>query len=242
MRSAMESMFSDFGVEIDLSDLKPNMSPDEMASKSAEIAERIQRKAQEAQDESSRSERSKSKRQLQQEERMRQVEEARKKTIASIYKQLAKALHPDLELDEARRQRKVLLMQELTLAYRNNDLHTLLRLELEWIQREEGDLERLTEDKLAIYNQVLNGQAFELEREIAALPLHPRYQRIVAVDDLFDIQIRTDGPAEAARLGRIIPLMEASIMRLKSGDALKEVYAVIREYRSANSQAMANIF
>src|SRR5262249_2965949 len=135
----------------------------------------------------------KTKRQFKQEERMRQAEQARKKNITSIYRQLAKVLHPDLESDEARRQSKVALMQELTTAYHRNDLHTLLRLELEWIQREEGNLERLTDEKLAIYNQVLKDQLFELNLEIDGLAYHPRYGPIVVMDD-FDIQVRTDGP------------------------------------------------
>jgi len=62
--------------------------------------------------------------------------------------------HPDLEQDAERRRQKETVMQELTAAYRNHDLHTLLRLELEWIRREECDLDRMTEEKLAIYNSV----------------------------------------------------------------------------------------
>ena len=170
---------------------------------------------------------------------MRQAEEVRKKSIASIYKQLAKALHPDLEQDETVRHRKVALMQELTTAYHANDLHTLLRLELQWIEREEGNLERLTEEKLAIYNQVLKEQIFELKQQIAELPMHPRYQPIVEMDGPFEIRVRTNGAAEARRLDSIIPAMEASLARMQSGGAYHEVRAAIREYGAAN-RAMAS--
>ena len=60
---------------------------------------------------------------MEKEERTRQAEQLRNKSITSIYKQLAKVLHPDLEPDAERKQAKGTLMQELTAAYRNNDLH-----------------------------------------------------------------------------------------------------------------------
>ena len=94
-------------------------------------------------------------RQLKKEERMREEEQLRKKSISTVYRDLAKVLHPDLEQDAERRERKVALMQDLTAAYRNNDLHALLRLGISWIHREKGDLDRLTEEKLAIFNGVL---------------------------------------------------------------------------------------
>ncbi|PYS50742.1 MAG: hypothetical protein DMG13_20380 [Acidobacteria bacterium] len=103
-------------------------------------------------------------------------------------------LHPDLEPDAGRKQRKLALMQELTTAYRNNDLHTLLRLELEWIQQEEGAAERLAEEKMATYNQVLKEQVCELERELGELPCHPRYQPIAVPDGPFELRLRMDGP------------------------------------------------
>jgi len=155
-RSEMEEMLDELGIQIDLSSLRAGLNEQELAAKMAELAATIKDKAESkiAEDFFQRSKRQKGRRQLEKEERLRQSEEIRKKSIATIYKELAKVLHPDLEQDPERKQRKVVLMQELTVAYRNNDLHTLLRLELEWIQREAGNLDRLTEGKLAVYNQL----------------------------------------------------------------------------------------
>jgi hypothetical protein len=108
-------------------------------------------------------------------ERAAAREEARKRTVVSIYKQLAKVLHPDLERDPALRERKHTLMQDLTKAYREGDLHTLLRLELEWISREEGDLARLGDEKLDIYIELLEEQVGELQAEVRDLPFSPRF-------------------------------------------------------------------
>ena len=234
MRSAMEEMFGELGIGIDLSDLRPNMSDEELAAKAAEMAERIQEKAEEEEGAFRPPGNKKTKRQLEKEERTRQAEQLRNKSIASIYKQLAKVLHPDLEPDAERKQAKGTLMQELTAAYRNNDLHTLLRLELEWIQREEGDVERLTEEKLSIYNQVLKDQVFELERELAELPYHPRYQPIVAPAGPFGIRLRTENPAEMRWLDETIASMEASITRIRNGEPLDEIRDVIKAYRASS--------
>src|SRR5262249_8228623 len=150
-RSAIEDMFADAGVDIDLDGLTPGMSDEAIAAKFAEMKAKVQEQMENHEKQTQQpGRRHKNKRQQEKEDRVRRDEEVRKRSIASIYKQLAKALHPDLEPDENRRQRKVALMQELTAAYRKNDLHTLLRLELEWIQREESDLDRLTEEKLSI--------------------------------------------------------------------------------------------
>lgn len=111
-------------------------------------------------------------------ERVAQREDARKRTVVSIYKQLAKVLHPDLEQDAALRERKHALMQELTKAYREGDLHTLLRLELDWITREEGNLEQLGEEKLGIYSELLEEQVEELQAEIRDVPLAPRFAAV----------------------------------------------------------------
>ncbi len=229
VRSAMKAMFDEFGIGIDLSDLRRDMSDEELAAKAAEMAEKIQQKAEE-EERSFHPPARRTKRQLEKEERMRQAEQLRNKSIASVYKQLAKVLHPDLEPDAGRKQAKGVLMQELTAAYRDNDLHTLLRLEMEWIQREEGDVERLTEEKLSIYNQVLKEQVSELERELTELPYHPRYQPIAVPVGSLGIGLRTEDPAEMRWLNEAIASMEASLARMRNGQPLDEVRDILKAY------------
>jgi hypothetical protein len=235
VRSAMESMFADLGIEMDLSDMRVNMSPEEMAAKAAQMAEQFRHKAEAAEAAFREPKRRKTKKQLLREERMRQAEEIRNKSIASIYKQLAKVLHPDLEQDAIIRDRKVVLMQQLTTAYHSGDLHTLLRLELEWIQREEGNLERLTDEKLAIYNQVLRDQVFELKQEIADLPYHPRYQPLLVEDGPFTLRPHQVGAADAQALDWDIHNLEEAVARMKTGDAVAEVRAAVKEFRAAGA-------
>ena len=229
-REQIESMLSEFGIDIDLSDIKPGMSDETLAAKAAETMGRLRREVEEKQQSSS-PRRRKTQRQLEKEERQHHVEELRKKTVATIYKQLARVLHPDLETDPALRRQKELLMQDLTVAYRNNDMLTLLRLEMEWIEREEGDIERLSDEKLAIYNQTLNEQVQNLEREFYELPYHPRYQPITVSDGPFGGIIHVDGPAQARALDDANTTMEASTRDLQSENGLVALRVLLQSYR-----------
>jgi hypothetical protein len=229
MRSALDAMFDDLGVDIDLSDLRSNMTEAEMAAKIAEMDYEFERAQETARDGGNVP---KSKKQIAREERERKSEELRKRSIATIYRQLAKVLHPDLEQDPRRREEKSILMQKLTAAYRENDLHTILGLELEWIHREEGDISRLTEEKIGIYNEILKEQVAELELELEELPCHPRYQPIVVYGP-FGIEVKTDSESQARELDELIATMERSLELLHSEKAHATVLGIICEYRAS---------
>ncbi|MCX6936970.1 MAG: hypothetical protein NTU80_03595 [Verrucomicrobia bacterium] len=171
---------------IDFSKLRPDMTPDEQfAEMMRQMADSNERHKLFSEDEFADGDSSEQERPPQSKKataaqtraarREAELEEARKRGIATIYKQLAKVLHPDLEQNPERRAQKENLMQELTVAYRAGDLHTLLRLELEFIHREQGDLMRLGEDKLKIYCELLTEQAWELEAESGQVHHQPRY-------------------------------------------------------------------
>jgi hypothetical protein len=230
-RQEMESTFNEFGIDIDLSDMKPGMSDEALAAKAAAMNTRLQEEIEKQQQSFTPPRRPKTARQLEREKREKLAEELRKKTLATVYKQLARVLHPDLELDPERRRQKERLMQELTVAYSNNDMHTLLRLEMEWIEREEGEIERLTEEKLAVYNQTLKEQVQGLEQELRELPCDPRYQPIVVFEGPFRATVRNDGPAEALRLDKANASIEASIRDLRSNNGLETLRAILRSYR-----------
>ncbi|MEO5999681.1 MAG: hypothetical protein ABIN89_22995 [Chitinophagaceae bacterium] len=174
LRDDMKSMFEEFDVDMNFDDIHNTMTEEEMMQKAIELEEQFKQQANEK--EQQQSARIKTKKQKEKEEKAKQKEEVRTKNIKSIYKQLAKILHPDLEQNEELKLQKEELMKQLTNAYENNDLHTLLNLELTWIQNEENNLDKLTDDKLEIYNEVLKEQIAELEDEIEETVEHPRYQ------------------------------------------------------------------
>ncbi len=159
----------------------------------------------------------------------REAEETRKRTVATIYKQLAKVLHPDLETDPALREQKHHLMQELTTAYKQGDLHTLLRLELAWIHREEGDLDRLTDEKLAVYITLLHEQIGDLHEEVASIAHSPRFGAVARFADLFsDVPPRVEDVLEDIR--PLTRSLQSTLAGLESPDARAELREIIKAH------------
>jgi archaellum component FlaC len=88
------------------------------------------------------------------------------KSIQAVYRQLVGALHPDREQDPAERARKTELMQRITVAYKNKDLLQLLELQLSVEQIDQHAINRIADDRLKHFNQVLKDQLNELEMEV----------------------------------------------------------------------------
>ena len=228
--SAMEEMLDELGIDVDLSGLRPDMSDEEFAAATAEINEEFRRKAAGAEEAGRNPERPRNARERAKEARVRQAEALRKKSVGSVYKRLAKVLHPDLEPDAERRLQKVALMQQLTTAYHGADLHTLLSMELEWV--EGGPAEGPTADQLKVYNDVLRDQIRDLEREIHDLPYQPRYCPLLDPEAPIGFEASFDGKAEVYRLDRMIADMETSLEGFRSR-GLRAVRAAIREFKAA---------
>ena len=85
--------------------------------------------------------------------------------LRGIYRQLASALHPDREPDEAARRHKNALMGEANAAYERKDLVTLLNLQLRAELVDPDHLERLSDQRLQSLTLLLKRQVAELERE-----------------------------------------------------------------------------
>lgn len=116
------------------------------------------------------------KRERYKEEKERLLEVLRRKNIQQLYRQLAKFFHPDLEQDPSRIQLKEDLMKQLVIAKENEDLLTMLQLELQWIEQEDRHPDQLTNDKLNLYNTTLKEQVKELQEQINSLFNHPKYE------------------------------------------------------------------
>ena len=236
MKNEMSEAFEEMGFDIDLDDLHNNMSEEEMMRKMFEMFGNLQEQAEAK--EAARPKRKKTKRQIEKEEREKQIEEAKSKNIATIYKQLARIFHPDLERDPVLKSEKEDLMKQLTNAYDKNDLHTLLRLELEWIHKEEDNLDKLSDEKLSIYNEVLREQVRDLEREIFMLGQHPRYAPLQRFS-MFSFGVSSSSfglEREKHRLERTIEEIKKSVDELKGKNAIKELKTIISSFK----QAMAN--
>src|ERR1700754_2472924 len=172
MKQEMQSMLEDLDVDFNIADMDREMTEEEILKKVEALKDQFRQRANKA----GAAPGKKTKKQLEKEANEKKLEEERAKSINSIYKQLVKIFHPDLELDPELKLQKEELMKKLTTSYKSGDLHTLLKLELQWIQKEGTNVDKLSDDKLALYNESLKEQANDLEGEINQLLHHPRYQ------------------------------------------------------------------
>ena len=117
----------------------------------------------------------KSKKKLRKEEKQNQELENISAIVKQVYKELMKALHPDKELNESKIVEKTTLVQQITEAYRNDDLFTLLSIKFIWLDN--ADTTSLGDDKIEYFNKMLLKQVQELEeqkRQIGfSLKIHP---------------------------------------------------------------------
>jgi hypothetical protein len=86
-------------------------------------------------------------------------------TLKSIYRQLSSVLHPDREPDAALRERKNGLMVEANIAYADQDLFALLRLQL-MAQSYGGSGAQLAREQQEQVNSMLRQQLTELKSEV----------------------------------------------------------------------------
>lgn len=90
-------------------------------------------------------------------------------SIKEVFRQLTKVLHPDREMDEVKRVQKSELMQRANLAYKKNDLLSLLELQFEIEQFNQKNLDNLATEKLLAYNRMLQSQRKQIKEEIQLL-------------------------------------------------------------------------
>ncbi|GAB3869123.1 hypothetical protein GCM10028824_15560 [Hymenobacter segetis] len=86
----------------------------------------------------------------------------------TIYRQLARTHHPDLERDPEKQADKTAQMQRITEAYEADDLYTLLQL-----LAESGPADAAADDVLARYTRALLQQQTQLKQEMNELKYGP---------------------------------------------------------------------
>lgn len=151
-----------------------------------------------------------------------QKEQDANSALRTVFRQLASALHPDREPDEALRVRKTELMSEVNAAYERKDLSTLLRIQLEAEVLDASKVATLTEAKLKAMCDLLAGQVKTLEEENKHIRQgldyefgYPSYMRYEASRFAQMLQ------AEREALQGDIEQMRADILRVQDDKELK---------------------
>jgi hypothetical protein len=169
LRAMAEEIAEEAGVELDLKDLDFQGDPEE-----------FKRHLEERLDDSLGRERpvkprKQTKAQLEKQRKLVEQEEAKKRDFKSLFKQLAKALHPDLESDPLLKEHKEVWMKRLNTAYESGDLRDMLQIEMEWLGEEASNLAEAGEEKLRVYCRVLKEQIADLKRQTGQLLEQPQY-------------------------------------------------------------------
>jgi hypothetical protein len=176
MRMMVENAARKAGLELDLSDLDPNCDPAEFERIVRERLDAASTQFHETAGASTtKPARKPTKAQAAKERARLAQEEAKNRDLKSLFKQLAKAFHPDLEPDPLLRQHKQIWMQRLNTAYAANDLREMLQLEMEWLGEEATNLATAGDEKLQVYCMVLKEQIADLKRQTQYLPDAPQY-------------------------------------------------------------------
>ncbi len=226
----MEKMFESLDVDMEGVDIDDEAA---MAEKIAAAKEKLAAQQEEENEwyRQQKNKKNKTAKQVEAEKMQRAVDEMKQKNISTIYRQLAKLFHPDLEQDEERKLEKEILMKALTAAYEAKNLHALLTLELKWIHNENDHLESLTEEKLTIYLTILKEQAQDLEVEKLSIFQQPQYV-VLAQQFGFGMQ---QFPVETLRrevknAKSIVQNFESDIAAFESDLALRHVNAMIKQW------------
>lgn len=217
------------GIDIDLS--KVDFSDlDKMRETAQEAYREAKAKEFDSEDKKSSSRsKAKTKKQLAKEAEIQKLEQLQKKGLSSIYKQLAKSFHPDLEQDPIQKAEKEKLMKRLTSAYENNDLHTLLALEIEWINKSEQE-QIQNEDQLKLYNSILKDQVEVLKEEIEHSFFNPKYQPMyLYLENIYEGGSKALESIYSETEENIEDLIEMT-QALKGKNGKKTVQSIIKEY------------
>ncbi len=179
LRDFMEEMARQAGVDLDLGGIDLHQDPAEferqVQERLAAAGEEFQ-KAANGETPFNRKTKKPSKAALERERLKQEVEEAKKRDFKSLYKQLAKVLHPDLETDPVLKAHKEVWMKRLTTANANKDLRDMLAIEMEWLGEESGNLASASDEKLRVYSMVLKEQLADLKEQTRMLFHEPQYQ------------------------------------------------------------------
>lgn len=157
----------------------------------------------------------------------RQLKDAQQKmdantALRTVYRQLASALHPDREPDEAERLRKTALMSEVNAAYDRKNLSELLKLQLQIAQIDSAALSRIADDKLNAMCLLLKEQVEALEEDEAQAQFEIRHY--LGVNELDHISAESLARALAIQLRdkeHEVDTLERDLRRIQNEAELK---------------------
>jgi hypothetical protein len=228
-KTTFEAMFSEmFGVDIDLDELED--SPEKREAVEEEIKKKMAGHAHAEAHQEKRKTKAKEKAEAAKAAKVKAAEELKSKSLRSIYIALAKLIHPDTEADPLQRAVKEEEMKKLSAAYENDDLTTLLAMEMDWIHQQNDHLDNLPEEKLALFIEVLKDQMHALEHEKNSYYWDPR---LAAIREYASYQQETglrQIKKKARDLNQAVLEIKRDIRSLQGKDSIKNIKYYAQEY------------
>ncbi len=186
----------------------------------AELFARIQQgmqqhKAEDEQYEQAKAERAAKRKKTAAQQKRELEEQQATQSVREIFRQLASALHPDREPDAKKRQLKTEMMQKANAAYNQNDLLTLLELQLQLEQTDAAQIANSSAQRLGSFNKVLAKQLAELKNE--AHQLEGRFRLSFQIDPYTQLHPEKLGQiikAQATQIGATLADLRWAIKTL----------------------------
>src|SRR5690606_9559387 len=104
-----------------------------------------------------------------QQEKQAQAAMLAEQSLKTVYLKIAAAIHPDREVNDVKKIKKTELLQRANEAYAEQDLFTLLRMELQIEQDHDVSKKGLSAEQLKFYQLALEAQSQTLQEQIDAL-------------------------------------------------------------------------
>lgn len=211
-----EMMHEEFGVDLDFSDVEiENESFDSFREKvESKIEEEFANKKGKGKN-----------KQKKKDQERKMWDQVKQKSIRQIYISLAKLMHPDMAPDKETEHLNGELMKKITTAYHDNDLLTLLQLEMEIIGRDTG--KQLDDSTLKIYVSCLKEQVMALEQQIAMLYHSPRFADIENYIFANPVWVKDCIAERVAELNLILANLQKQREQLNDGNSRKAVNALL---------------
>lgn len=165
-------------------------------------------------------------------------------SVREVFRKLASALHPDREPDAAAREAKTALMQKVNQAYAENDLLTLLELQLQIEQVDAGHVGRASAQRLKHYNKVLAEQLAELKNELERVEWGFRVEFTQQIDwSPSPKKLLASIDQEAKRLRAHVAMIRHDLRRLGDKAATKHLLRQERQrLRQRNTMVDEDLF
>ncbi|MCO8073402.1 molecular chaperone DnaJ [Acinetobacter lwoffii] len=104
-----------------------------------------------------------------QQEKQEQAAAMAEQSLKTVYLKIAAIIHPDREVNDVKKIKKTELLQRANEAYAEQDLFTLLRMQLQIEQDQDVSKKGLSAEQLKFYQLALDAQSRKLQDQIDAL-------------------------------------------------------------------------